>query len=86
MNANLSIYNKWVPEWIKLPLLIIGLIPHLLLIGLFSGNTQFVASVLDSDANDLQFLLSISYATIVVTLLIYTRFLAYFSLKRFLVK
>lgn len=84
MNANLSIYNKWVPEWIKLPLLIIGLIPHLLLIGLFSGNTQFVASVLDSDANDLQFLLSISYATIVVTLLIYARFLAYFSLKSYI--
>lgn len=81
---NTNVFNTWVPDWIKLPLLIVGLIPHLFLIGLFSGNTQFVASVLDADANDLQFLLSISYATIVVTLLIYARFFSYFSLKNYI--
>lgn len=84
MSTTSSVYNTWVPDWIKLPLLVIGLLPHLLLIGLFNGNTQFVASVLDADANDLQFLLSVSYAAIVVTLLIYVRFFAYFSLKNYI--
>lgn len=79
-----SVFNPWVPNWIKLPLLIIGLLPHLLLIGLFSGNAQFVASVLDADTNDLQFLMSIGYAAIVVALLIYLRFFAFFALRNFI--
>lgn len=85
MNEKTSVFNNWVPSWAKIPLLVVALIPHLLLLGLFSGNTLFMASVLDADSNDLQFLMSISYAAIVVTLLINVRFLHYFSVRSYII-
>nr|WP_317631296.1 hypothetical protein [uncultured Flavobacterium sp.] len=85
MNEKTSVFNNWVPSWVKIPLLVVALIPHLLLLGLFSGNTLFMASVLDADSNDLQFLMSISYAAIVVTLLINVRFLHYFSVRSYII-
>ena len=83
MNQN-TIYKKWVPGWLKLPLLIISLFPHLMLMSLFHSNTAFIASFLDIDTDDLQYLLILMYGTIVATLLILPRFMAYFSLKHYI--
>lgn len=79
-----SIYNKWVRDWMKLPLLIIALFPHLMLMTFFHSNSTFTASILDVDADDLQFILSLMYGSIVVILLINNRFFSFFPVRTFI--
>ncbi|SKB66409.1 hypothetical protein SAMN05660477_00596 [Soonwooa buanensis] len=79
-----TIYHKWVPQWLKLPLLIMAMFPHLMLMSLFHSNSAFTSSFLDVDSDDLQYLLMLMYGTIVVTLLVLPRFLAYFSVKYYI--
>ncbi len=76
-----TIYKNWVPQWLKLPLLILAMFPHVMLLSLFNSNSAFMASFLDIDSDDIQYLLILMYGTIVVTLLVYPRFMSYFSTK-----
>lgn len=58
--------------------------PHVMLLSLFNSNSAFIASFLDIDSDDIQYLLILMYGTIVVTLLVYPRFMAYFSTKYYI--
>ena len=80
-----SVFNSWVPNWLKIPLLILGMLPHLLLIGLFSGNATFIASVIDADVNDLQFIMAVGYGAIVVTLLVNARLFMFMALRNYII-
>lgn len=79
-----SIYNKWVPQWIKLPLLILAMFPHLMLMSLFHANITFSASFLGVEQEDIQYLLSLMYGAVVVGLLIFPRLFSYFNFKSFI--
>ena len=76
-----SVYHRWVPQWLKLPLLILALFPHLMLLSLLHSNSAFTASFMDADSDDIQYLMILMYGTFVVTLLVIQRFMAYFSVK-----
>ncbi|MDC8104221.1 hypothetical protein MTQ00_06670 [Chryseobacterium sp. B21-037] len=79
-----SVYYKWVPQWLKLPLLILALFPHLMLLSILHSNSAFTASFMDVDPDDIQYLLILMYGTFVVTLLVLQRFMAYFSVKYYI--
>lgn len=85
MNPHITIYRKWVPGWLKIPLLAIAMFPHLMLMSLFHSNISFSASFMEIEQEDIQFLLSLMYGTIVVTLLIFNRFLSYFRLRSYII-
>ncbi|MCD1117002.1 MFS transporter [Chryseobacterium turcicum] len=76
-----TVYHKWVPQWLKIPLLILALFPHLMLLSLLHSNSAFTASFMDADSDDIQYLMILMYGTFVVTLLVIQRFMAYFSVK-----
>jgi len=76
-----TIYHKWVLQWLKLPLLILAMFPHLMLLSLLHSNSAFTSSFMDADSDDIQYLLILMYGTFVVTFLLIPRFLAYFSVK-----
>ncbi len=80
-----SVFNSWVPNWIKIPLLVIALFPHLFLIGVFNGNASFIGSIMDTDINDLQFVLAVGYAAIVVALLVNVRLFLFLSIRNFII-
>lgn len=79
-----TIYRLWVPEWIKLPLLVIAMFPHLMLMSLFHSNTTFTASFLGIEAEDLQYLISLMYGSVVVTLMIFGRIFAFFRVRTYI--
>jgi predicted membrane-bound spermidine synthase len=76
-----TVYHQWVPQWLKLPLLILALFPHLMLLSLLHSNSAFTSSFMDVDSDDIQYLMILMYGTFVVTLLVLQRFMAYFSVK-----
>ena len=78
-----SVFKTWLPEKLILPLLIVALLPHILLLSLFSMNSTFTASFLDLEVDDLQFLFSIAYATIVCGLFFHIRFFQFFNIRSF---
>ncbi len=79
-----SIYHNWVPQWIKLPLLVLAMFPHLMLMSLFHSNSAFTASFMDIDSDDIQYLLILMYGTMAATPFIMPRFMAYFSVKYYI--
>lgn len=60
-----SIFKKWVPEKLIVPFLGIAMMPYLMVLMIFNMNSTFTASFLDLEVDDLQFLFSLAYATIV---------------------
>lgn len=84
MSEKPSVYNTWVPDWCKAPLLAIAMFPHLMLMFMFSSNSSFTASILDIDSDDLQFMVSIMYAGIIIILLVSNRFFAFIPLRTYL--
>ena len=84
MSSNTSLYYKWVPEWIKLPLMILAMFPHLMLMSLFHSNTTFTASALGIEIEDIQYFLSLTYGAIVVALLIFQRLFAFFRVRTYI--
>ena len=84
MNNTVTIYQKWVPHWLKLPLLLIALVPHLMLMSLFHSNAAFSASFLGIETEDLQFLLSLMYGSVVVALLLIGRLLAFIPIRSYI--
>lgn len=76
-----TIYHKWVPQWLKLPLLVLALFPHLMLLSILHSNSAFTSSFMDVDSDDIQYLMILMYGTFVVTLLVIQRFMVYFSVK-----
>ncbi|MDM1293762.1 MFS transporter [Sphingobacterium sp. N143] len=84
MNPNKSLYYNWVPEWIKLPMMILAMFPHLMLMSLFHSNTTFTASALEIEAEDIQYFLSLMYGAIVVALLIFQRLFAFFRVRTYI--
>lgn len=85
MQQDISIYHRWIPEWLKLPLLVLALFPHLMLMSLFHSNPTFSASFLDIEPVDVQFLLSLMYGSVVVALLLFARLFAYFRLRSYII-
>lgn len=83
MSEKPNIYNSWVRDWMKLPLLIVALFPHLMLMSIFHSNSTFTASIIDVDIDDLQYLISVMYGGIIVVLLINNRFFTFFPLKTY---
>ncbi|MEG0931449.1 hypothetical protein [Algoriella sp.] len=84
MQSQNSIFNKWVPQKLIVPILVIALFPHLMLLTIFSMNSTFTASFLDLEVDDLQFLFSLAYATIVCGLFIHVRFFHFFNIRSYL--
>jgi len=78
-----SVFKSWLPEKLLLPLLLVALLPHILLLSLFSMNSTFTASFLDVEVDDIQFLFSIAYATIVCGLFFHVRFFQFFNVRSF---
>jgi len=79
-----TVYHKWVPQWLKLPLLVLALFPHLMLLSILHSNSAFTSSFMDVDSDDIQYLMILMYGTFVVTLLVIQRFMAYFSVKYYI--
>ena len=84
MQSPNSIFKKWVPDKLVVPILILTLFPHLMLLTLFTMNSTFTASFLDLEVDDLQFLFSIAYATIVCGLFLNVRFFQFFNIRSYL--
>jgi MFS family permease len=80
-----TIYRSWVPYQIKLPLLVIGLFPQIMLMSLFHSNSTFSASFLGIEPEDVQYLLSLMYGSVVVTLMIFSRLFAYFRVRSYII-
>jgi MFS transporter, DHA2 family, multidrug resistance protein len=84
MQETNSIVKKWVPKKLVAPLFVLALFPHLMLLTIFSMNSTFTASFLDLEVDDLQFMFSLAYATIVCGLFIHVRFFQYFNIRSYL--
>lgn len=84
MENSSSIFNKWVPEKLKVPLLTFAVFPHLMLLRIFNLNTTFTASFLDMDVDDLQFMFGTPYATLICGLFINGRFFEAFNIRSYL--
>lgn len=80
-----TIYRSWVPNWVKLPLLVIAMFPHLMLMSLFHSNSTFSASFIGIEPEDIQYLLSLMYGSVVVTLMIFSRFFAFFRVRSYII-
>ncbi len=80
-----TIYRSWVPDLVKLPLLVIAMFPHLMLMSLFHSNSTFSASFLGIEPEDVQYLLSLMYGSVVVTLMIFSRLFAYFRVRSYII-
>jgi len=80
-----TIYRPWVADWIKLPLLVLAMFPHLMLMSLFHSNSTFSASFLGIEPEDVQYLLSLMYGSVVVTLMIFSRLFAYFRVRSYII-
>lgn len=80
-----TIYRNWVPDRAKLPLLVIAMFPHLMLMSLFHSNSTFTASFLGIEPEDVQYLLSMMYGSIVVTLMIFSRLFAFFRIRSYII-
>lgn len=79
-----SVFKKSFPKALRVPLMVLALLPHLMLLSLFNMNSTFTASFLDVEADDIQFLFSMAYASIICGLFIHIRFFYYFNLKSYL--
>ena len=84
MQSQNSIFNKWVPQKLVVPILVIAIFPHMMLLTIFNMNSTFTASFLDLEVDDLQFLFSLAYATIVCGLFIHVRFFHFFNIRSYL--
>ena len=84
MHNQHPIFKKWIPEKLVLPILIAALIPHVMILSLFNMNSIFTASFLDVDVDDLQFIFSLAYATIVCGLFINERLFQFFNIRSYL--
>lgn len=84
MHNQHPIFKKWIPEKLVLPILIAALIPHVMILSLFNMNSTFTASFLDVDVDDLQFIFSLAYATIVCGLFINERLFQFFNIRSYL--
>ncbi|MGV0979888.1 hypothetical protein [Empedobacter falsenii] len=84
MSQQNSIFNKWVPQKLVVPIFILALFPHLMILTIFNMNSTFTASFLDLEVDDLQFLFSMAYATIVCGLFIHVRFFHFFNIRSYL--
>ena len=85
MKNQTSVYQKWVPEWLKLPLIVFALFPHLMLMSIFHANATFSLSFIGADTDDIQFLLSLMYGAVIVALLVFNRFFSFFRLRSYLI-
>lgn len=84
MHNQHPIFKKWVPEKLVIPILIAALIPHIMILPFFNMSSTFTASILDVDVDDLQFIFSLSYATIVCGLFINERLFSFFNIRSYL--
>ncbi|WP_333663394.1 hypothetical protein [Chishuiella changwenlii] len=84
MSQENSIFKKWVPQKMVVPIFMITLFPHMMILSLFNMNSTFTASFLDLEVDDLQFLFSLAYAMIVCGLFIHVRFFHFFNVRNYL--
>ncbi|WP_313376462.1 hypothetical protein [Chishuiella sp.] len=79
-----SIFKKWVPEKLIVPFLGIAMMPYLMVLMIFNMNSTFTASFLDLEVDDLQFLFSLAYATIVCGFFVHERLFHFFNIRNYL--
>ena len=84
MQESHSIFKKWLPGKLVAPIFMLALFPHLMLLTIFNMNSTFTASFLDLEVDDLQFMFSMAYATIVCGLFIHVRFFEFFNIRSYL--
>ena len=84
MTRENSVIRNWIPERLIVPLLAISLLPHLMLLSMFSLNSTFTASFLDVEADDLQFMFSMAYGLIVCGLFLHNRLFGAINVKAYL--
>ncbi|WP_432711722.1 hypothetical protein [Pedobacter sp.] len=80
-----DIFNLKVPKRLRLTLLILAMFPNLMILSMFNMNSTFTASFLDLEADDIQFMFAMAYATIVCGLLIHVRFFHFFNIRSYLI-
>lgn len=83
MHKEHTIFKNWIPEKLVVPLLIVALLPHVMILSVFTMNSTFTASFLDIDVDDVQFLFSLAYAMIVCGMFIHVRFFQYFNIRNY---
>ncbi|MCW2121207.1 MFS transporter [Flavobacterium sp. 7A] len=81
---NQGIFKSWVPNWAAISILFICLLHSMILLGVYSSNVTYAASFLDIEAEDLQFAMSVTYGTLLATILIESRFSSFFPTKNYL--
>lgn len=84
MHNQHTIFKKWIPEKLVIPLLIITMIPYAMILPFFNMNSTFTASFLDVDVDDIQFIFTLAYATIVCGLCINERLFHFFNIRSYL--
>lgn len=78
-----NIFKAWAPGWLIKGVLIYCMLPSMMLLGLYNSNTTYTASYLDIEPEDMQFIISLTYGTLLATVLIEARFFRYFSTRNY---
>ncbi|BAV04585.1 hypothetical protein SAMN05421788_111218 [Filimonas lacunae] len=78
-----TIFKTWAPNWLIKGVLIYCMLPSMMLLGLYNSNATYTASYLDIDPEDMQFIISLTYGTLLATVLIEGRFFKYFPTRNY---
>ncbi|WP_432222809.1 MFS transporter [Flavobacterium sp. TMP13] len=81
---NQSVFKSWVPNWAIIVILFVCLLQSMILLGVYTSNVAYAASFLDIEPEDLQFAMSVTYGTLLATILIENRFSSFFPAKNYL--
>ena len=81
---NEGVFKSWVPNWAAISILFICLLHSMILLGVYSSNVTYAASFLDIEPEDLQYAMSVTYGTLLATILIESRFSTFFPTKNYL--
>jgi len=80
-----SIFREWLPGWAIKAGLIFCILPAMLLLGLYNSNSTYTASYLGIEPEDMQFTMSLTYGTLIATMLIEQRFARFFAARNYLI-
>jgi MFS family permease len=81
---NQGVFKSWVPNWAAISILFVCLLHSMILLGVYSSNVTYAASFLDIEPEDLQYAMSVTYGTLLATILIESRFSSFFPTKNYL--
>ncbi len=78
-----NVFKEWAPAWLIKAVLIYCMLPSMMLLGLYNSNVTYAASYLDIEPEDMQFVMCVTYGTLLATALIEARFFKYFSTRNY---